>query len=142
MNSRRFLCFVELAAVIILTRAITAQSACNNSYKDLRDVVWNNSDNVYNISTTFYHPDIENPVYIDVYYHFPNLKVAHYIWASASLYLAIPPRALSFLSLFFTYVAENRIVELHLRLPAECEGLEEMTESTTDNLLFVLTQRV
>ena len=130
-------------AVILLLAVPPAHSACNNSYQELRDLLLEDDENVYQLSTTFYHPDLENPLYVDVFYHFANSNESvHYIWSTFSYYLIIPPQAVGYLSLFFSYISEERITKLNLQLPAECEGLKDNLETEVDNFLFVTTQRV
>ena len=116
---------------------------CTSNYTVLENAVFNTGDNIYQLTTTFFPPNVGNPLYVNVNYTFSNMNESvQYIWSSASLYLTIEPRTISFLSLFFCYVEENRIVKLEIELPSQCKNLTENRASNASNFLFVLTQRV
>ena len=130
--------------------ALATGTQCQNEYEDcatnysvLEEAVFKTNDNLYDITTTFYPPDKDNPLYVSVTYNFLNANESvHYRWSSASLYLTIQPKTIQYLSLFFCYVEDDRIVELELELPGECENLTQIQHLNASNFLFVFTHRV
>ena len=142
---RKILLFSTLAATtaVVLGQEFREYANCTSNYTVLENALFNSGDNIYRLTATFFPPHVGNPLYVTVTYTFSNThESVQYIWSTASLYLTIEPHTISFLSLFFCYVEENRIVELKLELPSECENLTENQASNAGNFLFVLTQRV
>ena len=132
---------VFLIAMTTLPALCRGQSNCTKNFKVLEKALLSNESNVYALTTTFFPPNVENPLYVTVRYRFPS-ATAEYRWSKASLYLSIHPRMLRFLSLLFCDVGAKRIVNLDLELPEECTELANNTESSINNFLFVLTERV
>ena len=112
---------------------------CTADYFALESAVFRNHNNIFKLTTTFFPPDKANPLYVTVTYSFSTTNV-EYIWATTSLFLSIHPRIIRYLSLFFCFAEENRIIELELQLPDECSGLAN-THAEPD-FLYVFTQRV
>ena len=115
---------------------------CSTNYTVLENALLETDDNMYQLTTAFYPPNDDPPLYVNVYYHFSDNNQVEYIWSSASLYLSVHPRPLGYLSLFFCYIEDSRIINLNLQLPIECSELANNTSSDKDNFLFVITQRV
>ena len=116
-------------------------NSCTADYETLEKVVLGDRRNVYKLSTTFIPPNVDSPLYVTVTYSFPNTSVK-YVWSTISLYLTIHPKIIRYLSLFFCYAADDRIVDLELQLPEECTDLANNTAMDERNMLIVLTQRV
>ena len=134
-----------MAVVVFIALAIVAQGQreyedCVTNYSVFEEAVFKTNNNLYKLTTTFYPPDKDNPLYVSVTYKFLNTSESvNYQWSSASLYLTIKPSTIRYLSLFFCYIEDDRIVELELELPGECENL---TQTNASNFLFVFTHRV
>ena len=145
---KQFTQMVVFCAVLasVLSTAADAQDMyanCSTNYSVLENALLETSDNLFQMSTVFFNPNYANPLYVDVYYNFSGSSTqAHYKWSTASLYLIVAPPALGYLSLFFSYFDETRMGTLTLQLPSHCKGLNDVTASTRENFLFVLTQRV
>jgi len=128
---------------ICFAHAQNAYADCSTNFTVLENALLETYDNIFQLTTTYFHPDVENPLYVDVYYNFSGSSTqAHYKWSTASLYLIVAPPALGYLSLFFSYFDETRMGTLTIQLPSQCKGLINVTASTRENFLFVLTQRV
>lgn len=132
------LVIVTLAAV---SNSETQYQRCTTDYETLEKALLDDRRNVYKLSTTFHPPNVHSPLYVTVTYSFLNTSVEH-VWSTVSLYLTIHPRIIRYLSLFFCYAADDRIVDLELQLPEECSNLANTTAMDATNMLFVLTQRV
>ena len=118
---------------------------CTTNYSVFEQAVFKTSDNLFKLTTTFYPPDKDNPLYVSVTYNVLNTNESvNYRWSSASMYLTIPPRTIRYLSLLFCYIEDERIEELELEIPEECESLIQTNNnySNASNFLFVFTHRV
>ena len=132
-----------VAAIIMVTDAQNTYADCSTNFTTLENALLDSSDNIFKLTTTYFHPDMERPLYANVYYKFDNFSPgAHYIWSASTLYFIVAPSALGYLSQLYTFVSNKRIVDLPLHLPADCAELANETDSTKENFLFVLTQRV
>ena len=142
--------FFIVLALVTIAQAQSEYEDCTTNYSIFERAVLKTGTNAFKLTTTFYPPDKDNPLYVNVTYKFLNssdsesmvLNTTNYLWSSASLYLTIPPRVIRYLSLFFCYVEDDRIVDLELELPGECEGLTQNPFSNASNFLFVITHRV
>ena len=140
--------FFVAAALATVVQSQSEYEDCTTNYSVLEKAVLKTGNNLFKITTTFYPPDKDNPLYVSVTYKFLNtsdselmvLNTTNYLWSSASLYLTIPPRVIRYLSLLFCYVEDDRIVDLELELPGECETQNPYSNSS--NFLFVITHRV
>ena len=116
---------------------------CTNNFTVLENALLETNDNIFQLTTTYFPPDEENPLYVDVYYTFcDSSNKTHYIWSAATLYFIVRQPALAYLSQFYSHIRDPRIAVLTLTLPADCAELVKDTSSRKENLLFVLTQRV
>jgi hypothetical protein len=145
----KIMLYVTLAAntAIVHGQEFEEYTNCASNYTTLENALFNTGDNIYRLTTTFFPPHVDNPLYVTVTYTFSDMNFnesIQYIWSTASLYLTIEPRTIRFLSLFFCYVEDDRIVDLELELPSECYSTDftENQASNASNFLFVLTQRV
>lgn len=135
--------FFLLSALSVIADAQDAYANCSSNYTVLENALLGTNDNLFQMSTTYFNPEYINPVYVDVFYHFGNTDTpARYKWSASSLYLIVPPSALQYLSLFFSYFEKGSMTKLNLQLPVDCIELKNVTVSTKRNLLFVLTSRV
>ena len=135
--------FIAIAALATIAQGRNEYENCTTNYSDFERAILKTGNNAFKLTTTFYPPDKDNPLYVSVTYKFFSTgNSINYLWSSASLYLTIPPRVIRFLSLFFCYIEDGRIVELELELPGECEDLINITHSNASNFLFVITHRV
>lgn len=134
---------VLCATILLATDAQGTHADCCTNFTDLENALLESSDNLLKLTTTYFHPDKETPLYVDVHFKFGNSSSdAHYIWSASALYFIAPPPTLVYLSHFYCYVPATRNVNLSLHLPAECAELTNTTDSTAENFLFVLSQRV
>ena len=134
---------VVFIALAIVTQGQREYEDCVTNYSVFEEAVFQTNNNLYKLTTTFYPPDKDNPLYVSVTYKFLNTNESvNYQWSSASLYLTIKPSTIRYLSLFFCYIEDDRIVELELELPGECENLTQIQPSNASNFLFVFTHRV
>ena len=150
--SSRIVFFIAMATLVTVAWGQSEYEDCTTNYSVLEKAVFQTGNNLFKLTTTFYPPDKDNPLYVNVAYKFLNasdtlfLNTSHnsvnYLWSSASLYLTIPPRVIRYLSLFFCYVEDDRIVDLELELPGECGDLAQNPYSNASNFLFVITHRV
>ena len=109
--------FIALATV---TQGQSEYEDCAINYSILEEAVFKTNNNLYELTTTFYPPDKDNPLYVSVTYRFLNTNESvNYHWSSASLYFTIQPNTIQYLSLFFCYVEDDRIVDLELELPGD-----------------------
>ena len=116
---------------------------CATNYFVFENAVFKTSNNLFELTTTFYPADKYNPLYVNVMYRFLDTNTSvNYQWSSASLYHVIQPRTLRYFSILFCYIEDNRIVDLELELPGECESLKFKCSNNASNFLFVITQRV
>ena len=131
--------------LITLVAVVQGQSEyenCTTKYSVFEEAVFKTNDNLFKLTTTFYPPDKNNPLYVNVTYKVLETNTTvNYRWSSATLYHIIPPRIIRYLSLLFCYIEDNRIVDLELELPEECEDLIQNHSNTTDFIL-IFTQRV
>ena len=130
-----------------LNDAQKTDSDCTTNFTVLENALLETSDNMFQLTTTYYHPDKEHPLYVDVYYNFTDSSnetsnETHYIWSTSTLYFIVQPLALMCLSQFYSPIPEHRISSLTLNLPAQCEEAAEVRGSSKKKFLFVLTQRV
>ena len=138
-----FLLCVTLAAVNCAAYAQNAYADCTTNFTLLENALLETSDNIFQLTTTYFHPDVEKPLYVDVYYNFSDYSPeAHYIWSAATLFFIVRPPALTYLTQFYSHLQDNRMTSLTLQLPADCADLVNDTRSNRENFLFVLTQRV
>lgn len=120
-----------------------AYADCSTNFTVLENALFETRDNTFQLTTTYFHPDEENPLYVDVCYNFLNSSSeACYVWSASALYFIVRPPALVYLSQFYSAIGEHRQVDLTLHLPADCAELANETRSKKDNFLLVLTQRV
>ena len=137
-----------VAALVTVAQGLSEYENCTTNYSVLEKAILKTNNNLYTLTTTFYPPNKDNPLYVRVTYKFLNtsdsmvLNTTDYRWSSASLYLTIPPHTIRYLSLLFCYVEDDRIVELELELPGECESLIQTLNSNASDFLFVITHRV
>lgn len=137
-----FLC-AALTALSMIADAQNTYADCCTNFTTLENALLETSDNVFQLTTAYYNLDSESPIYVDVRYYFSNSSPpAHYVWSAATVFFIIDPYALRFLSIFYGYFGDERKLNLTLQLPANCAELSNVTSSTKDNLLFILTQRV
>ena len=142
------ICTAVRAAIIIFCclKQCFAQDEyvnCSSNYTILEAALLRTSDNLYQLTTTFFNPDLANPLYVNVYYNFSDSKErAHYIWSTSSVYLFVAPPALGYLTLFFSYFDKTRSATVTLHLPQSCLELSNITASDKSNMIFVLSQRV
>ena len=140
--------FLIVAAVATVAQGQSEYENCTTNYSVLEKALLKTNNNLYRLTTTFYPPNKDNPLYVSVTYKFLNtsdstvLNTTDYRWASASLYLTIHPHTISYLSLLFCYVENDRIADLELELPGECENLTQNLHSNASDFLFVITHRV
>ena len=149
-------CTIGITMMLIIATVALATVAqghseyedCATNYSVFERAVFKTGNNIYKLTTTFYPPDKDNPMYVSVTYKFLNtsdstvMNTIDYRWSSASLYFTIPPHTIRYLSLFFCYVENDRIVDLELELPSECENLTQISYSNASNFLLVITHRV
>ena len=140
-QSNTILVIATLGALAAVSYSQSDYENCTTDYEILEKAVLDNRDNVYKLMTTFFPPHVDSPLYVNVTYDFSTEKIS-YIWTTVSMYLKIHPRFIRYLSLFFCYGDDERIVELELQLPEECSELANNTRSNASNFLFVLTHRV
>ena len=138
-----FLC-AALATTSIATDSQNTYANCSTNFTVLENALFETSDNIFQLTTTYFHPDVENPLYVDVHYNFSDssTETQHYIWTTSALYFIVRPPALIYLSQFYSDIHEKRQADLTLQLPADCAELANDTSSEKENFLFVLTQRV
>lgn len=139
------LLFVALTtmSMTIATDAQSTYADCSANYTVLESALLETSDNLFQLTTTYFNPTAPNPLYVDIYYNFLSVNnQAHYIWSAAPLYLIVAPPAVGYLSLFFGYIIKTRMTTLTLQLPENCAELINTTSTSTSNLLLVLTHRV
>lgn len=135
--------FAALFTLSVIAYAQDEYVNCSSNYTVLENALLGTSDNLFQMSTTFFNPEYINPVYVDVFYHFGDTNTpARYKWSASSLYLIVPPSALQYLSLFFSYFEKGSTAKLNLQLPVDCIELKNVTNSTKQDFLLVLTQRV
>ena len=132
---------VFIGAIFSLSHCEFETERCTSDYEILEDAIVNIPRNAFLLKTTFFPPHTGNPVYVIVKYNFSTTSI-QYIWSTALLYLTVHPRIISYLSLFFSYIEANRVVQLELQLPEECSDLANNTKSDATNFLFLLTHRV
>ena len=132
--------------IIAALATVTCQSEyedCATNFSVFERAVFKTNNNLFKLTTTFYPPDKDNPLYVNVTYKFMHTSASvNYQWSSASLYHIIQPHTFGYLSLLFCYIEDNRIVDLELELPEECDDLTRMSYSNANSFLFVMTQRV
>ena len=129
---------VALAAVV---QGQNEYENCTTNYFVLEEAVFKTNDNLFTLTTTFYPPERNNPLYVSVTYKALDTNTTvKYQWSSAVLYHIVPPHIIRYLSLLFCYIEDNRIVDLELELPEECESL--IQNSNASDFLLIFTQRV
>ena len=137
-----------VAVLSTVAQGLSEYENCSTNYSVFEKALFKTNNNLYRLTTTFYPPNKDNPLYVSVTYKFLDtsdstvLNTADYRWSSASLYLTIHPHTISYLSLLFCYVENDRIVDLELELPGECESLTQILHSNASDFLFVITHRV
>ena len=142
------LIFIAIATLATIVQGQSEYEDCATNYSVLERAVLNTGNNLFKLRTTFYPPDKNNPLYVSVKYKFLNtsnsttLKTADYRWSSASLFHTIPPHTIRYLSLLFCYIENNRIVDLELELPGECENLTQNSYFNASDFLLIITHRV
>ena len=142
------LLLIATAALATVAQGQSEYEDCTTNYTIFERAVLKTNNNIYKLTTTFYPPDKDNPLYVSVTYKFLDtsdstvLNTTDYRWSSASLYLTIPPHTIRYLSLFFCYIENDRVVDLELELPGECENLTQISYSNASNFLLVITHRV
>ena len=138
-----FLC-AALATTSIATDSQNTYANCSTNFTVLENALFETSDNIFQMTTTYFHPNEKNPLYVDVYYNFfsNSSTEAHYILSASALYFIVQPPALVYLSQFYSDIREKRQADLTVHLPADCAKLANDTSSKKENFLFVLTQRV
>ena len=137
--------FTVVAALATVAQGQSEYENCTTNYSVFEQAVFKTSDNLFKLTTTFYPPDKDNPLYVSVTYNVLNTNESvNYRWSSASMYLTIPPHTIRYLSLLFCYIEDERIEELELEIPEECERLIQTNNnySNASNFLFVFTHRV
>lgn len=140
---RTVLICAVLTAVSITADAQKTYSDCCTNFTVLENALLETSDNMFQLTTTYYHPDEEHPLYVDVCYNFiDSSNEMHYVWSVSTLYFIVQPLPLACLSQFYSPIADHRISSLTLKLPKECTNLTKVRGSSKKNFLFVLTQRV
>ena len=128
--------FVALAAVV---QGQSEYENCTTNYFVLEQAIFKTNDNLFTLTSTFYPPDRNNPLYVSVTYKALDTNTTvNYRWSSAVLYHIVPPHIIRYLSLLFCYVEDNRIVAFELELPEGCEGLIQ----NASDFLLIFTQRV
>ena len=128
---------IVMVVLATITQGQSEYEDCVINYSVFENAVFKTNNNLFKFTTTFYPPDKYNPLYVNVTYRFLDTNTSvSYQWSSATLYHIIQPRTLRYLSLLFSYIEDNRIVDLELELPGECES------TNASNFLFVITQRV
>ena len=92
--------------------------------------------NQYNMQKAFFPPQKENPVYITVYYVFPDGTQKTWFWSESTYFSSFHPlRIYQFTSLFFgdfIFQAEELTLTIH---NMECKN-------ASDDYMMLLTQRV
>ena len=112
--------FIAIATLVTTAQGQREYEDCTTNYSVFERAVLKTGNNAFKLTTTFYPPDKDNPLYVSVTYKFLNasdstvLNTTNYRWSSASLYLIIPPHTIRYLSLFFCYIENDRIVDLEL----------------------------
>ena len=135
--------FIAIAALATVAQGQNEYEDCATNYSVFERAVFETNNNLFKLTTTFYPPDKDNPLYVSVTYKFLDMsETVNYRWSSASLYHIIQPHIFRYLSLFFCYIEDNRIVDLELELPGECENLTQTSYSNASNFLFIITHRV
>ena len=132
---------IAVELTLAASGSINDYDNCKADYNILEKAVFNDPDNVLKLTTTFFPPHVDSPLYITVKYNFSTSSV-NYIWSTASLYLVVHPKVIRYLSLFFSYAENNRIVHLEFQLPQECADFANNTRSDTSNFLYIFTHRV
>ena len=139
----QLMCLILLGGLFTLSHSQTEDyESCSYNYTALEDALFSSHRNKFLIRTVFFPPHVDNPLYVTVRYTFSSNDSVEYIWSSANLYLILHPRIISFLSLFFSYIENNRVVHLDLELPETCSDLTNNSASDSTNFLFILTHRV
>ena len=137
----RFLIQLFVFGIFSTAQSESAYENCTSDYEQLEKALMSSRHNIFLLKTILFPPQTENPVYVTVTYNFSTTSV-DYIWSTANLYLTIHPHIISYLSLFFSSIEADRVVQLELQLPEECSELTSNTRSDTSNFMFILTHRV
>ena len=115
------------------------KDSCRDCYISLAQHLFQNDDNVFNLSKAFFPPDTNTPEFVVVRYHFQNTStdtVKTWFWAASASYFIYPLATFQFLSLFFGKPEAYWTAEVDVVLNAtECEGVRMQH-------LTMLTQRV
>ena len=135
--------FIAITALTTIAQGQSEYEDCATNYSVLEEALFKTGNNLFKLTTTFYPPDKDNPMYVSVTYKFLNTSESvNYRWSSASLYHVIQPHTFRYLSLLFCYIEDNRLVTLELELPEVCENLTQISSSNASNFLFIITHRV
>jgi hypothetical protein len=103
-------------------------------------------DNVLQLNKIFYPPREPPTRFIKVTYEFEGTGCSvNYFWAVGGFLLVQPPKIFQLTSLYFSSPA-NKLTNLTIKLPAECQPLVQGDNCTCDHedntLLDILTQQV
>ena len=116
------------------------ENDCSKCYAILVSKIVQHDGNMFNLTSVFFPPDDESPVFVIVYYHFfedgsNSNKSQVWYWSTSTFYLFQPLHVLLFTSLFFS---DTRLQSssLHLTLPTSCLNQNESSH------MMLLTQRV
>ncbi len=133
---------VAVTAVTILALCEVGHAANCTTFSSLEHTFAQTEDNLYKTWVTFYPSLDPLPHFVTVTYDFQG-TVSTYFWTEASIFLMQPPSVFGFTSLFLAFVRDDRIKEVTLRLPSECDHLaRQHSKKDSENLLRVLTHRV
>ena len=121
---------------------------------ELEYALYNTGSNERELNRAFFPPRAATSRYINVSYDFMNEDeltdncIVTYVWAIGGFLLIQPPSVFQFLSLFFSYPANN-IMEITITLPYQCRQLITVNEDghcscedQVGNNLDILTQQV
>ena len=113
---------------------------CSKCYTLLVSQIIYQDKNLFNVTSAFFPPDDESPVFVTVYYHYKNDFVETsnasqiWFWTTSTFYLFQPLHVFQFTSLFFSDTSLQSS-SLHLTLPSNCSNASE-------EHMMLLTQRV
>lgn len=127
---------ILLGFSFLLGYADHEEHTCNEDYRTLANALINTSDNLYQLSITFFPTNRAPPAFVKVIYHYDDTNITdqEWLWSAGAFYFFQPLRIYQFTSLFFGN-PEFRSGIVILTLPANCSDAPAP-------LMETLTQRV
>ena len=115
------------------------KDSCRDCYISLAQHLFQNDENVFNLSKAFFPPETNTPDFVVVRYHLQNATYNDtkvWFWGASASFFMYPIATFQFLSLFFGKPNAFWAAEVDVTLNAtECEGAK-------NEHLTLLTQRV